>query len=233
MRKALSLLVILALCVGSVEAQAKSHDSSLPDSAKAKAKGLMPEASSPDMQRAAEIKEVLDKAFEASEPKLKKPGQLVKEVVEALKQMVERHKKASKKIPGVQKMVDLTEWRSSSTTYDAESNTVTTYFYNTTSRNPYDTVVVKYDAATGKALSATGYINSPADPSMDLSQYTLTSTLYYSSGAVARKIYESAPSRYGTVLRVTLRYDSGGQMYDASQTVVQPLNLKKVKLPVV
>ena len=97
--------------------------------------------------------------------------------------------------------------------------------------DPYEMVIVIYDAVTKRPLSATGYIPTMLDTLPDLSSMTLVSSAVRSDGTLASQRYQTFPDATGAYTQVSLTYDETGALTSIVQTFVQPLNLKKVKLP--
>ncbi len=111
-----------------------------------------------------------------------------------------------------------------------------TYIYEPSRKNPYDTVRVVYDSVTLKPISATAYKTTELDPAvaLDLSGMTVYSTAYYADGSLAVQSYRSEPTESGAVTQITLYYTlsaSGSLLTSVEETLIQPLDLKKVRAP--
>lgn len=161
-----------------------------------KAKEKMPFASSPGLQRAAEVKKELDGLLAA-------PG-LNDERVFPLK---------------------LKDYYSTRR-IEIDSTLIQFYYYETSKKNPYDTIRVVYDSQTKKILSATASRVTLLDSPPDISGMELVYTAYR-AGSIATQTYQSVPDADGTTTYKTLYYDSGIFSY-AVERLVQPLAVKRL-----
>ena len=144
-----------------------------------------------------------------------------------------QHSKAPVKAPEptTKKMLFLTS-PDHSNVFDLGSTTQVNYFYDTSMGFPYDKVIAVYDSSTKKLLSATGYVTTFLDKVPDMTGMTLLSEGERSDGTLAYQLYVSPTTESGGYTLVRLDYEYvDGVISLITQTVVQPLDPKKVKLP--